>query len=124
MLTHADVIAVCVTDQQAALEFYRDLLGFEVRDDMEFMPQARWITVAPPGAQTRFALWPAGMLGDEKQPGGFSGLSFACDAVQATHDEFAARGVTITQAPRQQPWGLQFMFADQDGNVYNVVGPG
>ncbi len=49
-------------------------------------------------------------------------LTFACDDAQATHDDFAARGVSITQAPQMMPWALQFMFADQDGNVFDVVG--
>lgn len=122
MLTHAQVITVNVSDQQAALDFYREKLGFEVRSDEQFMPAARWITVAPPGAQTVFSLWPISGPGPEGRVlGGFRGLSFACDDAQATHDDFVAKGVSITQGLQQMPWGTSFMFADQDGNQYNVV---
>jgi predicted enzyme related to lactoylglutathione lyase len=125
MLTFPSIITVIVAEQAVALEFYRDKLGFEVRDDADFMPGLKWVTVAPPGAQTAFSLWPAGAMGaEDKTPGGFTGMSLACDDAQATHDALAAAGVSITQPLQQQPWGLQFMFADLDGNVFNVVGPG
>lgn len=122
MLTHLHNVSVPVTDQAAALEFYTARLGFEVRDNVEFMPGARWLTVAPPGAQTCFALWPAAMMPELlRQPGGFRGLGFSCDDAQGTHDAFAAAGVQITTPLKQEPWGKTFMFADQDGNIYNVV---
>jgi predicted enzyme related to lactoylglutathione lyase len=120
MLLYPEIFTITVSDQQAALEFYRDKLGFEVLSDEQFMPEARWINVAPKGAQSRFTLWPAGVMND-KTPGGFTGISFACDDAQATCDQFTASGVTITQAPQEVPWGIQFMFADGDGNVFNVV---
>ena len=124
MLTQVGIITLIVTDQRQSLAFFRDYLGFEVRDDQDFMPGVRWITVAPPGAQTSFSLWPAGgPYAEGKTAGGFTGMSFACDDAQATHDDFVAKGVNITQPLNQQPWGLSFMFADPDGNVFNVVQP-
>jgi catechol 2,3-dioxygenase-like lactoylglutathione lyase family enzyme len=122
MLTHPEIVTLIVSDQRQSLAFFRDYLGFEVRDDVDFMPGIRWITVAPQGAQTKFTLWPAGATGaEDKTAGGMTGISFACDDVQATHDELAAKGVQITQPLTRQPWGLQFMFSDPDGNLFNVV---
>ncbi len=57
-ITHIATVIVPVADQEAALAFYRDTLGFEVRLDGGFGDGQRWIEVAPPGAQTSIALVP------------------------------------------------------------------
>ena len=59
MLTSVGTITVQVTDQDKALEFYTQKLGFEVRTDQPTGPDQRWIEVAPPGAQTRILLYKA-----------------------------------------------------------------
>jgi predicted enzyme related to lactoylglutathione lyase len=122
MLDYVQNIAVLVHDQQRALTFYRDVLGFEVRNDQDFMPDARFITVAPPGAQTEFALWPVTMQGMEgRQPGGFQGMSFKTSDIVELYKTLGQRGVNFTVPPQQVPWGWNAMFADPDGNVFNVV---
>jgi catechol 2,3-dioxygenase-like lactoylglutathione lyase family enzyme len=122
MLTQLGIVTVYCTDQAAARDFWRDQCGFEVRDDVDFMPGTRWITVGPPGGQTSFTLWPiGGPYTEGKAVGGMTGMSFECDDAQATHDNLAAKGVKITQPLNQQPWGLSFMFADPDGNIFNAI---
>jgi catechol 2,3-dioxygenase-like lactoylglutathione lyase family enzyme len=123
MLIKIDIVTLIVSDQRQSLTFFRDLLGFEVRDDEDFMPGIRWITVAPPGGQARFSLWPAGALGaEDKQPGGMTGISFTCDDAHATHEELRVKHI-VTQPVEEQPWGLSFMFMDHDKNWFNVVQP-
>ena len=56
MLTKVGTITVHVTDQDKALAFYTEQLGFETRADMPMGPDQRWIEVARPGAQTRILL--------------------------------------------------------------------
>jgi len=54
-ITHVANVAVPVTDQDRALDFYVGTLGFEKRMDAEFAPGQRWIEVGPPGTQTTIA---------------------------------------------------------------------
>lgn len=122
MITCAQIITVYVSDQQAALAFWRDSMGFEVRDDAEFMPRARWVTVAPRGAQTAIALWPIGAAHTaDAKLGGFTGISFGTADIAGLFGTLAAKGVNITQPPQAVPWGSSGMFADPDGNQFNVV---
>lgn len=112
---------VYVGDQQRALEFYRDALGFEVRADVPMGPGARWIEVAPAGAQTALALFtPPGL---ENRVGTFSGIVFECDDVQATYNELKQRGVRFTEEPADQPGGVMATFVDPDGNSFVLRGP-
>lgn len=117
MITHIKLVGVYVTDQEKALDFYANKLGFEVLANEPYGADARWIEVAPPGAQTRLALSkpPTGMEG---RVGSFSQLIFTCENVRATYEELRSRGVTFTQEPDEQPWGTHAQFVDQDGNQF------
>lgn len=125
MITQVSIVTLHVSDQEQARTFWRDTMGFEVRDDQEFMPEARWLTVAPPGGQASFALWPVAASGGlmEGKVGGFTGISLSCDDMQATYEALSARGVNFTQAPKQEGWGISAMFADPDGNQFHLVQP-
>lgn len=69
-ITHASFVTLPVTDQDRALRFYRDVLGFEVTADLD-MPPGRWLQVAPKGAQTVFTLSGPGMgISRPGRPGG------------------------------------------------------
>src|SRR5579859_6753690 len=59
MLTRIGTITVQVTDQDAALAYYTEKLGFEKRADIPMGPDQRWIEVAPAGAETRVLLYKA-----------------------------------------------------------------
>jgi predicted enzyme related to lactoylglutathione lyase len=116
MITQVKLVGICVGDQQRALEFYTKKLGFEVRTDQPMGPGARWIEVAPPGAETGLALWtPPGL---EDRIGTFSQVVFRCVDVQATYEQLKARGVEFRQEPKAQPGGVMAQFADPDGNLF------
>jgi catechol 2,3-dioxygenase-like lactoylglutathione lyase family enzyme len=123
MITSIQICTLHVSDQQQALAFWRDVLGFEVRDDKEFMPEARWITVGPPGGQASFVLWPKDVGAKVDEVGGFTGYSLTCDDIEHTVAELTARGVSFTQAIRSEDWGKHTMFADPDGNLFSLVQP-
>jgi predicted enzyme related to lactoylglutathione lyase len=128
MLTQVGTITVQVTDQDKALEFYTQKLGFEKRRDDPMGPGQRWIEVAPPSAQTRILLYKA----TPEQPGVDSyeaaqasigrstGMVLEVDDIQATFAALHANGVRIEDEPTQRPWGWWGEFADQDGNTYGV----
>jgi predicted enzyme related to lactoylglutathione lyase len=118
MITSVKLMGVCVSDQDRALDFYTNKLGFEVRANEPMGPDMRWIEVAPPGSQSALALFtPPGL---ENRIGTFSQIVFKCDDIQATYQELVQRGVTFTEPPKDQPGGGGVMatFVDPDGNAF------
>jgi lactoylglutathione lyase len=120
MIRQVGTVCVYVKDQQKALEFYRDVLGFEVRNDQPMGPNARWIEVAPKGSETRVV--PFTPPGQEDRIGTFSGVVFSCDDIEATYTELTAKGVEFKQKPEKQPWGgILAQFYDLDRNTHVLV---
>ena len=119
-LTHINTTTVSVSDQDTALDFYVNKLGFEVRSDQPMGPGMRWLVVGLPGAQTGIVLAKGYGAGE---PGKFTGMVFSTDDIQATYEELRDKGVPFSEPPTMQPWGMmQALFADQDGNGYVLVG--
>jgi lactoylglutathione lyase len=112
-------IGVPVTDQDRALRFYVDVLGFEKRMDAE-IPQlgSRWIEVAPPGTPVSVALVQAR---DGLPAGGESGIRFTTGDAAATHAAFRAAGVTVGELLEWPGVPPMFTFRDQDGNGMEIV---
>lgn len=112
-----------VSDQDAALAFYTDRLGWEVRGDERFGPQGehRWLEVAPPGSVARLALNPP--MGGS--PGG-SAVGVEVDDVLAEHARLSAvGGIDLDPAPVQMPGApLLFALRDPDGNSVWIVSAG
>jgi len=121
--THiADIrtVGVPVADQDAALEFYVERLGFEKQMDAQFGEGERWVEVAPPGATTTIALvrQPAG------EPIGVdTGVRFTSADVAADHAALRARGVDVDAEVMPYPVPM-FSFRDHDGNRLVIVGTG
>ncbi|MCI3279002.1 VOC family protein [Streptomyces cylindrosporus] len=111
-ITHASFVTLPVSDQDRALRFYRDLLGFEVTADLD-LPQGRWLQVAPKGAQTVFTLSGPGMGGFEA--GSAQGIMLVTTDVDADCARLAEAGVAV-EGPGEFPWGRMASFADPDGN--------
>lgn len=119
MITNIDAISVVVADQDDALAYYRDALGFDVRMDDTMTNGMRFLMVAPPEGQSGIVLFPAG--GDVK-PGGSFGTVLATADCRATHAELAGRGVSFSEEPAVQEWGgVQAQFSDPDGNHFVLV---
>jgi lactoylglutathione lyase len=108
-----------VADQDAALAFYTEKLGWEVRADVSFGEGGanRWVEVAPPGSTARLALNPP-MQGE---PGGGS-IGVETPDMAAEHERVSSLGVTITTPPMDME-GVPKMFsiADPDGNNIWIV---
>jgi lactoylglutathione lyase len=119
-VTNLGVAMFTVADQDAALAFYTDKLGFEVRSDTRFGEngEMRWLEVAPPGSNARLALNPP--MGG--QPGG-GGIGVETSDVMAEHRRLSAiGGIDLDPAPMQTPGApLLFMLRDPDGNHIAVV---
>ncbi len=107
--------SIPVRDQDRALKFYTEKLGFTVQTDQPFVEQ-RWIELGIPGAQTGIVLFTP----DEHKThiGTFSHLSFNCDNVERTYQELVQRGVEFAGPPEKMPWGTFVKFKDPDGNQF------
>jgi lactoylglutathione lyase len=128
MLTSVYSITVHVRDQAAAVKYYTEKLGFEVKNDNPMPGDHRWIEVAPPGAHTRILLYKA----TPDQPGADSyeaalakigtntGLILDVDDIEATFITLRERGATIVEEPHKQYYGWWGVIADQDDNTYGV----
>src|SRR5262245_55494450 len=112
MLKRVNFTTVPVKDQSRALDFYTSKLGLKVFTD-QTMGKMRWIELQVPGAETRVVLFhdPEG-IGGEKPA-----VAFIADNVQATYDEFRAKGVEFTQPPKKEHWGEHAIFKDSEGNL-------
>jgi predicted enzyme related to lactoylglutathione lyase len=111
-ITHASFVTLPVADQDRALRFYTDVLGFEVVVDRQ-MPPGRWLQVAPKGAQTVFTLSGPDMGGFE--PGSARGIMLVTTDVDADCARLVAAGTPV-QGPDDVPWGRMASFTDPDGN--------
>src|SRR3954469_21836322 len=126
---------VWVHDQDEALAFYTQKLGFEVRNDvtMPEMGDFRWLTVGPPG-QDDFAIVLMAIPGApvmDADPGdqvrevmskGFAGTVFlTTNDVYASYDELKARGVEFSETPEERPYGIDSGFRDPSGNSFRLT---
>jgi catechol 2,3-dioxygenase-like lactoylglutathione lyase family enzyme len=118
-ITDVRTIAVPVTDQDRALDFYVGKLGFEKRMDAVFGPGMRWIEVAPPGATTSIALATA----REGVPAGVeTGIRLTTGDAAADHADLRARGVDVdAEVLNMGGAPPMFTFRDQDGNRLVIV---
>jgi catechol 2,3-dioxygenase-like lactoylglutathione lyase family enzyme len=122
-LTHIAIATVSVSDQDTALEFYVNKLGFTVHVDTPMGEGQRWLEVGLPGAQTHLVLAHGYGSSDDQTAGKFTGLVLDADDIQATYETLRDRGVAFSEPPTPQPWGMvQAIFADQDGNTFVLVG--
>jgi lactoylglutathione lyase len=119
-LVNIGIAMFTVSDQDAALAFYTEKLGFEVRGDTRFGEnnEARWLEVAPPGSRARLALNPP-MQGE---PGGGS-IGVEASDVLGEHARLSAiEGIDVDAELIRVPGApLMFMLRDPDGNHIVIV---
>ncbi|MFZ0306336.1 MAG: VOC family protein [Terracidiphilus sp.] len=116
MIRGIKFMSIPVRDQDAALKFYTEALGFKVVTDQPFNDKQRWIELMIPGADTGLALFTP--PGHEERIGEFQSISFWCDDVFATAKGLKQKGVEFEQEPRNEHWGSSAIFRDSDGNKF------
>jgi len=116
MINRIKFVSIPVRDQDAALAFYTEKLGFKVVTDQPFDDKQRWIELRIGTADTRFVLFTP--EGHEDRIGSFFNGSLGCDDVEATYKELSARGVAFEGPPKREPWGHFAMFRDPEGNRF------
>jgi uncharacterized glyoxalase superfamily protein PhnB len=123
---------LAVDDPERALAFYRDALGFEVRNDVGYGTM-RWITVGPAGQpQTSIVLGPPapdpGLSDDERRTiaqvmakGGYGLIVLATSDLAGTFERVKASGADVVQEPADQPFGIRdCAFRDPAGNMVRI----
>ena len=121
------------TDADAAIAFYRDTLGFELRNDVGQGDTMRWLTVGPPNQpETGIVLHPPavdpGISDDERRTileliakGSYGALTLATDDHDGRCDRLAASGADVVQEPTELPYGVRdCAFRDPTGNLIRI----
>ena len=118
MIEKIATAAIYVTDQEVAIQFWGEQVRFEIRRDLSMGAEARWLEMAPPGADSCIVIYPKSMMEDwaERKPS----LVFECDDIDGTHKSMAERGVEFSQEPKDMPWGKFAIFLDPEGNWYGL----
>ena len=130
-LSHA---TIWVTDQEQALAFYRDKLGFEVRHDQTLDSGFRWLTVGPPGQQDLNLVLmkpgPPAMPPEVAEQvmeliakGAMGSGVFGTDDCRGTYAELKEKGVEFLEEPAERFYGIEAMFRDDSGNWFSLTQP-
>jgi catechol 2,3-dioxygenase-like lactoylglutathione lyase family enzyme len=116
MIRGIKIVSIPVRNQDVALKFYTEKVGFKVATDQSFGEGQRWIELLIPGSNTNLALFTP--PGHENRIGGFQPLTFWCDDVFATAEFLKSRGVELSEEPTKEVWGTMAKFKDPDGNEF------
>lgn len=120
-------VTLVVPDYDAAIAFYADGLGFEVRADLLQGPGKRWVLVAPPGGSTALLLARAateaqrGVIGN--QTGGRVAFFLTTDDFARDAARLRAAGAVFEEAPRTESYGIVAVWRDPFGNRWDLIQP-
>jgi catechol 2,3-dioxygenase-like lactoylglutathione lyase family enzyme len=116
----ADVggVTVPVSDQERAVRFYVDRLGFEVLRDVPMGDGGRWVQVAAPGGRVPLAM---AVAGDGVPVGVDTGITLATTDAETDHASLVSRGVDTDELLRWPGVPAMFIFRDQDGNQLKIM---
>ena len=114
MIKRIKFLGIPVTDQDRALNFYTEKLGFRVFTDQQFSDTQRWIELSIPGAETGVVLFTP--TGQEDRIGTFVNTSWEVDDIEKTYTELLGKGVEFGGPPEKQPWGSFLKMTDSEGN--------
>ncbi|NGP87644.1 VOC family protein [Fodinibius halophilus] len=129
-LSHATIY---VLDQDEAIDFYVDTLGFELKEDADMGEGNRWVTICSPDQpEPEIILMEAevGMSLDKKQAGALQSLIrdgvfgfgvFDCTDIYATYEELKSKGVYFKKSPQEEFYGTEAIFEDPFGNWFSLV---
>jgi catechol 2,3-dioxygenase-like lactoylglutathione lyase family enzyme len=132
MIVKMSHVLIWVKNQQEALEFYRDKLGFQVDTDATFGENYRWLTMkipSQPGFEIILMEPKPGMMLDAESAaqiralmdkGVLGGGAFDADDIYKTYEELKSRGVEFKGPPTTQPWGTATVMKDNSGNWFSL----
>jgi predicted enzyme related to lactoylglutathione lyase len=121
-------MTLLVNNQDEAVAFYQEKIGLEVRQDVPFGPDIRWVTVAPkevayPEISLSLPSSEATKAAVGKQTGDYVTLVLTTTDADAFHAKLKGNGVNVISEPENVPWGRFFSFKDLYGNTIDVLQP-
>ncbi len=129
-MTH---VCVYVLNQERALDFYTNKLGFILKMDVPMGINARWLTVTPPeqpdlqitlfpvAVGTMFTEETKDLMKDLIEKGTFGPGVFTCNDVYATYEELKSKGVEFKKPPTKEFYGTEALFKDDSGNWFSLT---
>lgn len=124
MIMRISLITVVVKDQEEALQWYIEKLGFEKRTDQRLGEGFRWLTVAlPEQKDVAITLADWRWYGDRTQGQIGENTTVVLESTNCREDckKLRAKGVRFTGLPKEEPWGISAVFLDLYGNPYNLL---
>ena len=132
MITGMSHTSVWVLDQDRALAFYTEKLGYRVATDASMGPGGRWLTVShpeQPDVELILAFPGPPMLAEDDAQvirslvakGSLGAGVMRCDDVHATYEDLKGRGVDFIQEPTERPYGIEALFRDDSGNWFSLT---
>lgn len=131
MVAHLHLVTIIVDEHDAAIDFFVDVLGFELVDDSPSLTNdgrpKRWVVVRPPGAETGILLARADGPDQERvvgdQVAGRVAFFLRVDDFEAAYARLSAAGVQFVRPPRDEDYGRIAVFTDIAGNRWDLLGP-
>jgi catechol 2,3-dioxygenase-like lactoylglutathione lyase family enzyme len=133
MITNIAITTIYCLDQEEALRFYVDKLGFEARDDVKLGNGFRWLTVGHPSQPELHVhlMTPGPPLDDDAAEfirrqlgkGQMGGIGLNVDDCRKTYEDLSAKGVEFVQEPSDRPYGVEAIVRDNSGNWLVLVEP-
>lgn len=128
MITGLSVLTVLVHDQDEALEFFTEMLGLELENDVTIAEGFRWLTVSPPNADGPQITLVEADTEERKARVGNQVVDhvlcvFETEDCQEAYETLRDRGVQFLGEPSERPWGTEVVFEDLYGNRYDLHEP-
>ena len=128
MIRKVSHITILVKDQDEALDFYIEKLGFEAQHDETLKNGNRWLVVGPKAQKdVGLTLLRADGKGSDEAVGHQGGdnvlLVFQTNNCLETYKALKGKGVEFIGSPQERPWGVEVVFKDLYGNRFNLLQP-
>ena len=114
-------VSIPIKDQDRALKFYTEKLGFVVTTDAPMGEGQHWIELDLPKGNTRIVL--CTLENHEDRIGTNQNIIFAADDVKKTYQELKEKGIEFITEPQEQPWGIFAVFKDSENNQFILSSP-
>lgn len=119
MISKVKLVNIPVADQDRAVAFYCDVLGFTKLADFPAGPDQRWIELGARNGGAKVVLFAPDEC--DLHPGRFMNVVFTSDDVAGEYARLRAAGVTFVQELKEAEWGSSFIFRDSEGNSFALT---
>ena len=129
MTQRISIVALLVRDYDEAIQFFTQLLEFELLEDTPLNDGKRWVRVAPRDGQCTALLLARAATPEQQeavgnQTGGRVFMLLTTDNFERDYAHMKSRGVRFTEEPRHEEYGSVVVFLDLYGNKWDLIGPG